>query len=233
MFRGDDVIRIDKKLQEFGFNAESVDVKIQCDMNLSSWMGKSEPQEQIQNYYLTFELFSFKNGGVEMREIIGQATCNYLSGYDSLHNRLTDLRELADASGEELLSAITPVTNELGILSEQFPGNDIMHIDNFYIYPQFRGIGFGTALFPYILDVIGRGASVITTIPRPMKDDGRERIDPDDPRHKLLIKTMTRFIQKFGFFQVDKRTLVWAKDTHLQSRLNRLNVTNVWDDEDI
>jgi len=225
------MLRPDKKLQESGFDSDFIDVKIQSDLNLSGWLGKSEPQEQIRNFYVTFELFSLIKEGDETREIVGQAACNYLSGFDATRGRLLDLREIAEAGGEDLFSAVALVTNEFGILSDHFPGTDIMHIDNFYIHPRFRGLGFGQALFPMLIDTVGRGASVITTIPRPTKDDGRERIDPNDPRHKAILKSMTKFIQRFGFFQIDKRAPVWVKDTHLQSRLERLTATNVWDEE--
>lgn len=205
---------IEKKLEVHGIKAYQIDVSIQCELNLSGWLMESEPEEYIQNYYIEFILTTYtdEENPYEEKEIIGRARCSYMSGYDSVHDEYTDLRDMADSDSGDLLTAVVPVTQKNGVLLDEYMGMDIMYIKEFFIKPQYRGKGIGQAVFPLILDVIGRDAGVITIIPCPTDDTGKHRLEKDDPRYNQQLKLMTKFIKKFGFIQIDKKNRVWAKD---------------------
>jgi hypothetical protein len=89
-----------------------------------------------------------------------------------------------------------------------------MYIDEFYLEPEYKGIG--TILFPIIFDILGRDAGVITIIPTPFENDGNRRIVSSDSRYESLYHKMCKFIMNFGFFCVDRDNRVWIKDTTLK-----------------
>lgn len=111
---------------------------------------------------------------------------------------------------------LIPDTQQNGMLLDEYFGYGVLYIDRFYIRPEYRGKGIGQTVFPSMLDVLGRDAGVITIIPSPAEDNGRDKIEYNDSRYKAKFKGMTKFIERFDFVEVDKSEKVWAKNPALK-----------------
>lgn len=205
--------RFDTKLKLNNIDPALINISFSCQYYLDGWLGDAEPDDFIQVYHIDIELHKFTNTDIVREDLLGSARCYYLSGYDNTNETFVDLRDYADADSGDLLIAVIPVTDEKGMVLDEYQGSDILYVDKFYIKPQYRGKGIGQPVFASILDVIGRNVGVITIIPTPSEDDGNERINKDDPWYKPQLKMMTNFIKKFGFYEVDKENRVWAKNT--------------------
>jgi GNAT superfamily N-acetyltransferase len=203
------------KLELNGIEHYQIDIDIRCEMNLEGWLGEAEPEDYIQNYSIEITLNTYLSEDSDEKtvDVIGDARCSYLSGYDPTGNIPIDLRDTADSDSGDLLTAIAPITDKDGMLLDDFCGSDVLYIDRFFIKPQYRGKGIGKYVFPMILDIIGRGSYVQTIIPAPLDDSGHKRINKEDPRYKTQLKIMTDFIKKLDFDEIDEENRVWIRTT--------------------
>lgn len=203
-----------RKMESNNIEPSMINVSFNSCYDFLGWFGESEPDDFINVYNVDIELFfddTFTN-----KIVIGLVRCYYLSSYNWVQEEFVNLRDIADALSADLLTAVSPVTNDEGFLLDEYFHQDILYIDEFYINPEYRNKGIGQAVFPMILDVLGRSVGAITIIPEPTEDTGKGRIKRNDPRYEPVLKRMTKFIMKFGFVQVDKKQKVWAKNTCLK-----------------
>jgi len=199
------------KLESCGLDPNSINISIRTNINLSGWLGDSEPGDFANQYHANIELYLDDN--FEEKVTVGHVVCYYISGYDWANQRPSDLSEIADSISEDLLTAIKPVLSSDSSLSEDYLGGSCLYIDDFFVYPEYQNKGIGTLAFPLLLDILGRDAGAITIIPTPTEDDGESQIDPGDTRYKSILNDMCKFILRFGFFCSDRQNRVWVKNT--------------------
>lgn len=199
------------KLDSNGLDPLNINISISSTVNLAGWIGESEPGDFANQYFANIELYL--DDSFEKKITIGQAICTYISAYDWANESFSDLREIADSISGDLLTAVTPVLGHDGSLLDDYINGNFLYIDEFFIQPEYRDKGIGTFVFPLLLDVLGRGAGAIAIIPTPSEDDGKARIEDNDPRYQVILNDMYKFIMKFGFFCADRANRVWVKNT--------------------
>ena len=208
-----DIAKAIEKLEENNLDTSMINISINTDLSLSGWLGVDEPGDYVNKYSVEIELYLDED--FETKKTIGQFTCLYFSGFDWANDKFIDLVDTADSISGDVLTAITPVTNNNGQVLDDYMGCNILYIDEFYLRPEYRDKGIGTMVFPLIIDVLGRDAGVVTIIPTPTENDGNKRIDTMDPSYKPTYNKMCKFIMKYGFFCIDRENRVWAKDSTL------------------
>jgi GNAT superfamily N-acetyltransferase len=202
------------KLKSNGIDPDCINVSISSNLNLSGWLNLSEPECAISVYFAEIELYTDEN--FETKETIGKAKCYFLRGYDWPNEGFVDLRDLADSMSGNLLTAIVPVTDDDGVLLDDYFGSNVLYIDQFYIKPEYRQKGIGSLVFPLLLDILSQDVGAVTIIPAPTEDNGEKRIKSDHPNYKLILNDMCKFIMGFGFFCADRQNRVWVKNTQLR-----------------
>jgi GNAT superfamily N-acetyltransferase len=199
------------KLKSSGLDPCHIKVSVTTHVDLAGWLGESEPSDSINQYYADIELYLDDN--FEQKVSIGYAICFYISGYDWANEDFSDIHEIADSLSGDLLTAALPVLDQDGSLSDEYFSGSFLYIDEFFIQPEYRDKGIGTVVFPSLLDTLGRGAGAIAIIPTPTDDDGKTRINDNNPRFQVTLNQMYKFIMKFGFFCSDRGNRVWIKNT--------------------
>lgn len=212
-----DMKKATEKLKAYGLDPLKIDVSIQTNMNLAGWLGITEPDDFINKYFITIELFT--DEGINEKKVIGHSVCYFISGYSWANEEAcVDLRDIAEAMSGDLLTAVIPVTDHDGELLDDFLGlgHGILYIEHFYIIPEYRCKGVGKIVLPLIINILGREAGVITAMPCPTEDDGKTRIDKNDPRFIDILNNLCKFLMSFGFYRIDKENMVWVKNTSLK-----------------
>lgn len=206
-----------KDLEKNGIDYSSLRVNINTNLHAGGWV-TADDEQFINNYFVDIEIEEFEDiDNSEDSKIIniGNAICCYISGYSYSKERFVDMIDIADAKDGDICLAVSAVSDDEGQLLDDYFGSDILYIDTFYINPEYRSKGIGKIIFPLVFDVLGRDAGAIAIIPCPTEEDGKERIDIDDPRYKPIFKRMTNFIKEFGFYEVDSKNRVWIKNTQI------------------
>lgn len=211
------------KYDEF---AKKLDIKIKSGkLDLSRLKIKLDYEVMVENWWTDVTAGGMQqiNGEVLQRTNswdfdigeythIGEIRCIYISGFDSFKNRFLDMRETADTFNQDLYDAVYAVTNEEGELKEEYmPGNSVLYVERFYINPQFRGNGVGLAVFPMILDILGRDTGVNVIIPAPTELDGKKRIEETDIRYRAVIEQMESFLRQMGYKELVKENKIWVR----------------------
>lgn len=208
-----DIVKTLNKIMMNDLDPHQINISIQSDLNAGGWLGESELQDSIIIYFVAIErIYDIES---DHKEVIGNCICYYINGFDYARDSFNDLREIADSMSGDLLTAVAPLVDSNGQLTDDYIGNNILYIDHFYVKPDYRGKGIGSLCFPMIIDVLGRDASVISIIPSPTEDDGKVRIRKEDSRYKRIFNDMIRFYQKFGFMKINE--VVWAQNTSLKN----------------
>lgn len=208
-----DITKVLNKLMKNNLDPNQINISIKTNLNTGGWLGLSDPQESIICYSINIEKYCDEE--FENKEIIGNCICYFIEGYNYATEELIDIRNVADSLSGDLLAAVSPVIDSNGQVVENYIGINILYVDHFYINPEFRGLGIGSLCFPMILNVLGREAGVITIIPCPTEDNGKDRIKVTDKRYNVIFKKMIEFYERFGFKKVDD--VVWAQDTSLRN----------------
>ncbi len=202
------------KLKENDIDPNLLKVNINMSLSSSDWLRVNEPDDYINKYYIDIELYD--NYESEDKTKIGESVCYYISEYDYANNTWIDVYDTADAFSGDLELAVSPIVNSDGGLKEEYFDNGVLYIDRFYIKPEFRNKGVGTIVLALLVDVLGRGAGVITVTPVPFEKDGREKIKEEDPNYKVEKMKLICLLEKFGFSQDKTYQEVWVKDTSLE-----------------
>jgi len=195
------------ELETCGLDLHDINISISTNVNLSGWLGDSEPGDSANQYQASFELCLDEN-----KVTVGHAVCYYISGYDWANEGYSNFIEIADSISEDLLTAVKPVLDVDGSLSSDYLRGGFLYIDKFFIHPDYQNKGIGTLVFPLLLDILGRDAGAITIIPTPTEEDGKGRIAPDDARYSSILNDMCKFIMRLGFFCADRSNRVWVKN---------------------
>lgn len=201
--------RVSPRTSVIDFEPYQINISISTSINAGGWHDSSE---SITTYHVNIEMTDHDN--FEKREKIGGAICYYINGYSEGTEKFINIREATDAVSGDLLASVAPVINEDGRLSDEYIGSNILYVDHYFIAPEYRGKGIGKLCFPAILDTLGRNAGVVTIIPCPTEDNGKDRIEESDKRYKRIMNRMIKFYKGFGFTQVSED--VWVQDTSLR-----------------
>lgn len=204
---------VDKKLEDNGISFLNLSVSFGTFTEVYSWWDQSN--EYINHYIGKIKLIVDLDDemGNQRAVEIGDFRCYYLDEFNPITNSFNDLREVADSFSGDLITAVKPITNNDGETLDCYVGigSSILYIDRFYIKPEYREKGIGFAIFPLIIDILGRGAGVVTIIVSPTENNCEDRIKSDDVRYKSIYKRMTNFLKKYDFVEVNKEERVWAK----------------------
>ena len=174
--------------------------------NVISWWNRFEPSDgSIFQYFGNIKKEFYESNE---EEIIGEFDCKYVSCYDPVSNRMIDVYEAADDLSGDLEEAISALMKN-GEIKEEFQFiNGILHIQRFYLNPNYRGKRLGYLIFPAMIDLVQKNNNiVITIIPEPIHDmiDVRSLSEEDvelfkkKNQYKKALKHMEQFLKDFGF----------------------------------
>lgn len=125
-------------METCSLDPNNIHISVSTNVNLSAWLGDSEPGDFANRYHTSFELFLD-----EEKVTVGHAVCFYISGYNWAYENYSNFIEIADSISEDLLKAIRPVLDVDGSLSEDYLDRSFLYIDEFFIHPQYQGKGIG------------------------------------------------------------------------------------------
>lgn len=201
-----------KKIKDHGIDPTLLNVSFQLNSNVAGWSGEMDPLELINVYSADIELFL--DDGYENKVIIGEVVCYYLDGFSAIDEAYLDMRYVADSMTQDFYDSVIAVTDHEGQLLDDYYDSGVLYIHRYYLKPEYRGKGIGEVVLRMIINIMGRGAGVITVIPSAVEEDGKERIESDDPRYSEVYKKHTTFYKRLGFKQLNDE--VWAKNTGLK-----------------
>lgn len=125
---------------------------------------------------------------------LGELYCLLIS--DGLENS----RDIADSHDADLIVAVTPVTDKDGyLLDANSFRQEILYIDRFYIKPEYRNMGVGTIAFNLLEKFFKNQVGVITVIPTPCDDEGKNKIEINTPLYTTRLLRWISFLESLGF----------------------------------
>ena len=137
------------KLESCGLDPHHINISLSTNINLSGWLGDSEPGYFANQYHASFELYLDEN--FKKKVTVGHAVCYFISGFDWANESHSNLYEIADSISEDLLTAVKPVSDDDGSLSSDYLRGGVLYIDEFFIHPEYQGKGIGTSVFSIVV----------------------------------------------------------------------------------
>jgi len=151
-----------KKLEKNGIDPINLSIEISYRKNLLGWIGRMEPGDLGTEFYVSIKYMEDYESEYEIE--IGNARCYQIDSFNRTTGEFEDIIEIADSTSGDVLTAITPLVDNDGMLKGEYVGESIFYVDRLYIEKEFRNQGLGSVVLKYLIDELCKFTNIITII---------------------------------------------------------------------
>jgi hypothetical protein len=190
--------------------------------DVMEWWERTEPEYGcLFKYYGKIKKIHYEPNDGEVEDI-GEFECKYICCSDPVNNKSVNVYEAANSSCGDLEEALSALIKNHKFSDDLDYVGGILHIQRFYLNPNYRGKKLGYLIFPAMVDIVQKNFSFIITIsPEPIHEminirnlnEEQEKQFRTSKEYKLAKtkKKMEQFLKEFEFKKIYKSNIWFLK----------------------